>query len=112
MAVIETWFEQDLQKAVQVQHLDGSLFSNNANGNRIGVVVYNNGVAASLSGTVSGYAVLPDGTTVPCTGSFSGNRASVLIPAAAYQPGIVFVSVFLTSGRTVTTLAAVAAAIN
>lgn len=109
MAVIETWFEQDLQKAVQVQHLDGSLFSNNANGNRIGVVVYNNGVAASLSGTVSGYAVLPDGTTVPCTGSLSGNRASVLIPAAAYQPGIIFVSVFLTSGSTVTTLAAVAA---
>lgn len=109
MAVIETWFKQDLQKAVQVKHLEGSLFSGNANGNRIGVIVTNNGAAASLSGTVSGYAVLADGTSVPCTGSLSGNRASVLLPAAAYKPGIVFISVFLTSGSTVTTLAAVAA---
>ena len=109
MAVIETWLEQDLQKPVRVKHLDGNFFSNNANGNRIGVAVYNNGAAVTLSGTVSGYVVLSDGTTVPCTGSRSGNKASVLVPPAAYQPGLVLVTVFLTDGNTVTTLAAVSA---
>ena len=107
MAVIETWLEQDLQAPVKVRYLDGNLFSNNGNGNRVGVRVYNNGEAVTLSGTVSGYVVVADGSTVPCTGSRSGNQASILIPPAAYQPGAVFISVFLTDGSTVTTLAAV-----
>lgn len=107
MAVIESWFNQDLKKPVQVHYLDGNLFSNNGNGNRIGVVVTDDGEAVTLSGTVSGYAVLANGTTVPCTGTKSGNKASVLVPPAAYLPGNIFISVFLTDGSTVTTLAAV-----
>jgi len=108
MAVIETWLHQDLQEPVKVNYLDGNLFSNNGNGNRIGVVLTNNGEAlASISGTVSGYVVTADGTTVPCTGSKSGNRASILIPAAAYQPGSIFITVFVTDGTTVTTIGAV-----
>ena len=111
MAVIETWLEQDLQAPVKVRYLDGSLFSNNGNGNRIGVRVYNNGEPVTLSGTVSGYVVVADGSTVPCTGSRSGNQASILIPPAAYQPGAVFISVFLTDGSAVTTLAAVSSTV-
>lgn len=112
MAVIETWLHQDLQEPVKVNHLDGNLFSNNGNGNRIGVVLTNNGEAlASISGTVSGYAVTADGSTVPCTGSKSGNRASILIPAAAYQPGSIFITVFITDGTTVTTVAAVSSTV-
>lgn len=108
MAVIETWLHQDLQEPVKVNHLDGNLFSNNGNGNRIGVVLTNNGEdLASISGTVSGYVVTADGSTVPCTGSKSGNRASILIPAAAYQPGSIFITVFVTDGTTVTTIGAV-----
>lgn len=107
MAVIEKWFAQDLQKLVQVRHVDGSLFSHNGNGNRIGVELYNNGEPlSSISGTVSGYVVVSDGSTVPCTGSKSGNKASILIPAAAYVPGNVFVTIFVTDGTTVTTVAA------
>jgi lysophospholipase L1-like esterase len=112
MAVIETWLHQDLQEPVKVNHLDGNLFSNNGNGNRIGVVLTNNGEdLASISGTVSGYVVTSDGSTVPCTGSKSGNRASILIPAAAYQPGAIFISVFITDGTTVTTVAAVSSTV-
>ena len=108
MAIIETWLHQDLQKPVKVNYLDGNLFSNNGNGNRIGVVLTNNGEdLASISGTVSGYVVTSDGSTVPCTGSKSGNRASILIPAAAYQPGSIFITVFVTDGTTVTTIGAV-----
>lgn len=108
MAVIETWFDQDLQKPVKVHYIDGNLFSHNGNGNRVGVHVFDNGEPVTLSGTVSGYVVTADGSTVPCTGSRSGNSASILIPAAAYQPGAVFITVFLTDGSTVTTLASVA----
>ena len=111
MAVIETWFEQDLQKPVKVRYIDGNLFSHNDNGNRIGVVVTNNGEAVTLTGTVSGYAVLADGTTVPCTGTRSGNKASILVPAAAYSPGRILISIFLTDGTTVTTLAALSSSV-
>lgn len=107
MAVIETWFNQDLQEAVKVHYLDGNMFTNNGNGNRVGVIVTNNGEEITLSGAVSGYVITPDGSTVPCTGSMSGNRASILIPAAAYQPGNIFISIFLTDDTTVTTLAAI-----
>lgn len=107
MAVIETWFNQDLQKPVKTQYIDGSLFGNNANGNRIGVVVTDNGEPVTISGTVSGYVVVSDGSTVPCTGAKSGNRASILIPPAAYVPGSAFISLFITDGTTVTTIAAV-----
>ena len=106
MAVIETWFNQDLQKPVKTQYIDGSLFSNNGNGNRIGVVVTDNGEPVTISGTVSGYVVISNGSTVPCTGAKSGNRASILIPPAAYVPGSAFISLFVTDGTTVTTLAA------
>ena len=111
MAVIETWFEQDLQKPVKVRYIDGNLFSHNGNGNRIGVIVTNNGEAVTLTGTVSGYAVLADGTTVPCTGTRSGNKASILVPAAAYSPGRILISIFLTDGTTVTTLAALSSSV-
>lgn len=111
MAVIETWFEQDLQKPVKVHYIDGNLFSHNGNGNRIGVVVTNNGEPVTLTGSVSGYAVLADGTTVPCTGTRSGNKASILVPAAAYSPGSILISIFLTDGTTVTTLAALSSSV-
>jgi len=107
MAQIETWYNQDLQQPVRVHYLDGSLFSHNSNGNRIGVHVFNNGEPVTLTGTVSGYIVTADGSTVPCTGTRSGNSASILIPAAAYQPGAVFITLFITDGTTVTTLASV-----
>lgn len=111
MAVIETWFNQDLQKPVKVQYIDGSMFSDNGNGNRIGVNVYDNGEPVALTGTVSGYAVLSDGSTVPCTGERTGNKASILVPPSAYFPGSLFLTVFLTDGTTVTTLAAVSTSV-
>ena len=107
MAVIETWYNQDLQQPVKVRYLDGSMFSHNGNGNRIGVRVYNDGEPVTLTGTVSGYVITSDGSTVPCVGARSGNEATITIPPAAYQPGIAFITIFLTDGSTVTTLCAV-----
>lgn len=107
MSVIQTWFGQDLQKAVKVNHIDGNLFSHNGNGNSIGVRVYNDGEPVTLTGTVSGYVITSDGSTVPCVGARSGNEATITIPPAAYQPGNAFITIFLTDGSTVTTLCAV-----
>lgn len=104
---INSWYNQDINQAVPVRFIDGgNMFSHNGDGNVLGVYLYENGTPYTVPGTVTGYAVLPDGTTVPCVGSKSGNRASVIVPAAAYQPGQIMISVFVSDGtHTVTVLA-------
>lgn len=104
---INSWYNQDINQAVPVRFIDGgNMFSHNGDGNILGVYLYENGTPYTVPGTVTGYAVLPDGTTVPCVGSKSGNRASVIVPAAAYQPGQIMISVFVSDGtHTVTVLA-------
>ena len=105
MARIEAWFNQDLKKAVKVQYLDGNVFSQDNNGNVLGVNVFDNGSPASLSGSISANIVRADGATVAATGSFSGNQAYVVLPQSAYAvPGILSVVLKLTSGEDVTTL--------
>lgn len=108
MARIETWFNQDLQKPVKVQYLDGNVFSADNSGNLIGVKVFNNGLPASLSGIVSANIIRADGVTVSTTGSLSGNKASVILPQSAYiVPGPISVIIKLTENSVVTTLCAV-----
>ena len=105
---INNWFNQDINQAVPVRFIEnGNMFSHNGDGNILGVYLYNNGSPYTVTGTVTGYAVLPDGTTVPCVGSKSGNSASVIVPAAAYQPGQILVSVFVSDGTHTTTVLAV-----
>lgn len=111
MAQIETWYRQDLKQPVQVHHLPGNVFSQDNQGNLLGVEVYDDGVPASLSGTVSANIVRSDGGTVAATGTLSGNKLSVVLPAAAYAiPGVISVVIKLSSGSpsAVTLLAVVA----
>lgn len=108
MARIESWFKQDLSKPVKVHGISGNLFSADNQGNLIGVEVFNNGEPVTLSGTVSANVIRPDGATVPVSGSKTENKASVILPAAAYAyPGIETIVLKLTEGSVVTTLAAV-----
>ena len=108
MAMIESWVKCELKKAVQVQYLQGNLFSMDKQGNLIGVEVFDDGEAASLSGTVSANVIRADGGTVAVAGTLSGNKCSVILPQAAYQvPGVATIVIKLTSGSVVTTLAAV-----
>lgn len=110
MAVIETWFEQDLNKAVKVHYLDGNVFSADVQGNKVGVNVYRNGSAETLTGTISGNVIRPDGTTVAISGSSSGNQAWVVLPQAAYAiPGVISIIIKNTVSSVVTTLCAVVA---
>lgn len=110
MAVIETWYNQDLQAPVQVQYLDGNVFSQDNLGNLIGVHVFDDGEPAVLSGTVSGNVIRADGGTVAVTGSLTGNDCYIILPAAAYAiPGPISIIVKLTGGGSTTTICAIVA---
>ena len=107
MAQYESWFKQDLKKPIKVQLLNGNLFSQDNQGNLIGVEVFDNGEPASLAGTVSANIIRADGGTVAATGTLSGNKCSVVLPAAAYAiPGLETIVIKLTSSGVVTTLLA------
>ena len=110
MAVIETWYNQDLQAPVQVQYLDGNIFSQDNLGNLIGVHVFDDGEPAVLSGTVSGNVIRADGGTVAVTGTLTGNDCYIILPEAAYAiPGPICIAIKFTGGGSVTTLCAIAA---
>ena len=112
MAQIETWYRQDLTQPVQVHHLPGNVFSQDNQGNIIGVEVFEDGVPATLSGTVSANIVRSDGGTVAATGTLSGNKLSVALPAAAYAvPGIISIVLKLTTGAIVASMLAVVAVV-
>ena len=107
MALIESWVRCDLNSAVQVQYLQGNLFSADNQGNLVGVRVFDGSEPASLSGTVSANVILADGTTVPVAGSIqNGNECYVILPQAAYAvTGVVKIAIKITSSSVITTLA-------
>lgn len=104
MARVETWFDQDLLKPVPIRQI-GSIYSQDALGNRIGVNVTKDGESVTLSGTVNGYIILPDGSHISCPGYRSGNKAYINLPANAYSIiGPISIAVKLTDGSSITTL--------
>ena len=110
MAMIETWYTQDLQHPVQVHHLHGNVFSQDNQGNLIGVNILDDGDPATLTGSVSGNVIRSDGATVAVIGVLSGNQAYIILPQAAYAvPGVVSIVIKLTGGGSTTTLCAVVA---
>ena len=84
MAMIETWLKCDLKKMVQVQQLPGVVFSADNQANLIGVEIMDGGNPATVTGSVYGYAIREDGYTVTITGTLSGNKASIILPASCY----------------------------
>ena len=110
MALIETWYNQDLQQPVKVNYLHGNVFSQDNQGNLIGVNVFDGGAPASISGTVSGSAIRADGATVALSGTLSGSAVYVILPSAAYAvPGLLSIVIKLTGGGSTTTLCALVA---
>lgn len=84
MPQVKTWLKTDLSKPIQVRSLSGELFTFDNHGNVIGVEVYENGEPVTLTGTIIGYVIRPDGDTVYIEGEKSGNRAKIVLPSAAY----------------------------
>lgn len=108
MAVCETWLKTDLKKPITVEELKGTFFSADQNANIIGVEVLDNGAAASLSGSVVGSVIRNDNATITVqNGTLTGNRASIVLPQAAYVvPGPLHIVIRLISGTVKTVLGA------
>jgi hypothetical protein len=105
MAQFKQWFYQDLTENIVVRHCESVMFTGDDKGAVVGVRLYDNGVAYSGGGTVSGAVKRYDGGLVALTGTLSDNAASVVIPAAALAcPGPIGVRVTLTQGGSVTTV--------
>lgn len=81
----ETWLQADLRKPAQVQALRGVMFSQDNQGDLVGVEVYDGGAPVALSGSIMGYIVKDNGETVGVTGQWSENRAWIVLPANAYD---------------------------
>ena len=108
--MIETWFTQDINSAVQVRTINGNVFSMDNNGNKIGVRVTNGGAPVALTGTISANVIRADGATVAVAGSKNGNEAWVVLPQACYAvPGVITIIIKNTVSSDVTTLLAVMA---
>ena len=112
MAKIESYFNCDLKKAVQVQVLSGNVFSMDNNGNRICVRIFNDGEKATVTGSVSGRCILADGSTVNVSGGLTtANGQSVAyvdIPQGCLLiPGTLKITIQLTDSGVITTLAAI-----
>lgn len=108
MAQFEYWIKSDLKKAMLVREPVGVLFSRDKGANRIGVEVYSDGSPVTLSGSVVGYCVLATGVVVTVPGTRSSNKASIVLPEAAYAvPGRINIVIKLDDGNNITTLAAI-----
>lgn len=112
MAQIETWLKCDLKQPVTVKNASGTLFTNDKLGNKIGVEVFSDGVAVTVSGTVVGYCVLASGTVVTVAGSHTENKAYIVLPQSAYSvPGMINIIIKLDDGTQITTLGAMVATV-
>lgn len=105
MAVMELWRRRDLEGTVKPEYIDGNFFTQDSVGNLVGVKVYKDGAEVTLTGSVTGYCVLPSGETVSVAGTRSGNQASILVPQSALAcTGPLGITLKLIDGNTITTL--------
>ena len=112
MAQIETWLECDLKKPVMMNYPKGLMFSEDNLGNLVGVKVYSNGAPVTLSGAVTGYCILANGTSIPVIGTRENNKAFIVMPSTAYTvPGLIVIIIKITENTVVTTLAAMTATV-
>lgn len=103
----EVWLETDMAALPNVVALPDDTFTADAQANKVGVRVTKAGQAVTVSGTIRGYVIKPDGSTINVTGSKSGNTAYVILPAIAYTtPGKITVIIKAVDGETITTLGA------
>lgn len=112
MAIAETWFNCDLKKPIIVHQMNGNVFSHDDGGSLIGVNVFSDGEPVTLSGTVNGYCIIPDGSTIAIAGTRSGNKAFITLPKSVLLlSGMINIVIKLTDNNVVTTLAAIVSSV-
>lgn len=98
-----TWNQN---RMVNIEDLRGMAFQAEAQGHTFEISGINdNGEAITLTGTVSGVFMRPDGSAVPLTGSISGGKALLTLDADCYAiSGRFVLTVFLASGTQTTAI--------
>lgn len=97
-------YSQDLQGKLVI-HYGDIVFNADNNGVVIDVDLLDGGEAATMSGTVAGAVICPDGSTVALTGSSSGNTVSIALDADCVAiPGQIGVGIQVVNGTTKTTV--------
>ena len=98
-------FTQDIQQEIKARHCGGLMFTKDALSNTIRVALYDNGAPFSVSGTVTCNVIMADGSTVPVSGSSSGNIAQATLTEACFAvAGPLIVIMKISSGNTTTTV--------
>lgn len=104
--MFEYWDYTDVSVLPTVKQIP-VVFHADSGANMIGVHVFDNGDALSLSGTVEAWIIRADNETLKVAGEKSGNDAWVILPASAYTvPGRLGIYLKLKNGTEVITLAA------
>lgn len=107
MTRFEAWLTADLDALPQVIPLADEAFSRDAMANLLGVRVYKGGAPVTVPGTVKGYVILPDGSTITVDGGKRDNEAWVILPGSIYAiPGKISVYIKSVDGDSVITLGA------
>ena len=106
MVQFEKHFVQDLTQDIKVRHCGSIVFNADNLSNVVSVDLYNGKVPASVSGTVVGAVIAPDGATVPVdNGAISGNTVSItLTRACCALPGNIGVGIQVVIGDVATTV--------
>ena len=105
----EQWEKVNLKVGSRKVPVESGFFTADVMANRLGVIVTDGDAPVSLSGSVKGYAKLPDGTLLKWDGvidSTDRSKAYVDCPAEMYHPGPVTVSIRNISDSTETVLIA------
>ena len=108
MARVETWFRCFLSTPIKTVHLNGVVFNSDKQANIIGVEVFGaDGRPENLAGTVSANVILSNGDTINISsGTINENKCYVVLPQTVYaQPGLITITIKITNGTSITTLA-------
>ena len=106
MAQFTKTFVQDLHDDIRIRQCGSLAFNADALSNVITVELYEGDSPATLSGTVVGSVICPDGSTVTINnGSISGNKVSITLTGDCFAiPGQIGVGIQIVSGSTKTTV--------
>lgn len=108
VAVYDIKIKVDLNAPQTVVGIADVLQYGDNQANRFIADVYKGGVPYQLSGSCTGYFILPNGDSFPITGVVEGNQAAITLPQAAYAiPGQAHLILRNVLESTVTTLLAV-----
>lgn len=114
MSVFLHRYRVDLQTPMQMRQTTALLLTGDAMSDRIQAEVYDGGQPYTLTGSVAGQAILPNGQTQPITGAIEApNIAYMDLPAEVYEiPGMVKITLRHVQGGVVNALLHITATVS